>query len=65
MGLFNASGTDRPCQLCEHWAAHVAGGSHALCVRGNVRQVQASPERGCVFWVRAIGADDEEVPGRQ
>jgi hypothetical protein len=24
--------------------------------------VQAQPKRGCVHWVRAIGADDEEQP---
>jgi hypothetical protein len=33
-------------------------------VRGPV-QIQANPERGCVYWVRAIGIDDEpEQPNR-
>lgn len=59
MGLFNNSSADHPCRFCEHWGGDVAGGSHALCVRGDAQQVQASPERGCVFWVRATGADDD------
>lgn len=60
MGLFDDS-DDRPCRLCEHWGGDVAGGAHALCLRGG-RQVQAQPERGCVYWVRATGADDEARP---
>lgn len=62
MGLFNAPTTDRPCLYCEHWGGDVASGSHALCVRGDGRQVQANPARGCVFWVRATGSDDEPRP---
>jgi len=36
----------------------------AQCVRGGRVQIQANPERGCVYWVRATGSDDE-LPGRQ
>lgn len=63
MGLFTDSTTDRPCLNCEHWAGDIADGAHALCVRGDGRQVQAQPDRGCVFWIRAIGADDELPTG--
>ncbi|MGF6837097.1 hypothetical protein QF001_000964 [Paraburkholderia youngii] len=58
MGLFNDSTTDRHCKMCEHWGGDIAGGEHVLCVRDR-EQVQAQPERGCVFWVRCIGSDDE------
>jgi hypothetical protein len=59
MGLFDTSDMDRPCRQCEHWGGDIAEGSHALCLRGPGRQVQAQPDRGCVYWVRCIGADDE------
>jgi hypothetical protein len=58
MGLFTDT-ADHPCRLCEHWGGEVAGGAHALCVLGGRRYVQAMPERGCVHWLRCIGADDE------
>ncbi|ADG20418.1 hypothetical protein BC1002_6577 [Paraburkholderia atlantica] len=54
--------TDRPCRFCEHWGGDIAGGSHALCVRGGAWQVQANPERGCVYWIRAVGTDDDATP---
>lgn len=64
MGLFNETDTDRPCLWCEHFGGFVANGSHALCVHEGGRQVQANPARGCVFWVRAIGSDDESESGK-
>ncbi|MGF6633499.1 hypothetical protein OKW39_000650 [Paraburkholderia sp. MM6662-R1] len=57
--------TDRPCRFCEHWGGEVAGGSHALCVRGGGRQVQANPDSGCVYWVRAVGANDDSTQDDQ
>jgi hypothetical protein len=59
MGLFTDSTSDRQCRGCEFWAGDVADGSHILCMYGDRKQVQAQPERGCVHWVRATGADDE------
>jgi hypothetical protein len=64
MGLFQTDDKLRHCRRCEHWGDDVAGGSHALCLREDGRRVQANPEQGCVYWVRAIGVDDEEMPGR-
>lgn len=58
MSLFQIDG-ERPCRGCEHWGGDVAGGSHAKCTRGGRTQVQANPERGCVYCMRAIGSDDE------
>lgn len=63
MGLFTDSTTDRPCKFCEHWGGDIADGAHALCLHGGHRQVQALLERGCVYWVRATGSDDEDLPG--
>ena len=60
MGLFNEDRADHQCWRCEHWGGDVAGGSHALCLYGDRKQVQAQPERGCALWVRATGADDED-----
>jgi hypothetical protein len=51
--------TDRPCWTCEHVAGEIAGGLHALCVEGGRKYVQALPARGCVYWLRATGSDDE------
>jgi hypothetical protein len=62
MGLFNAPETDRHCLGCEHFAEWRAGGSAILCMHEGKPYVQAQPKRGCVHWVRAIGADDEEQP---
>ncbi|SEI43038.1 hypothetical protein SAMN05192539_1001346 [Paraburkholderia diazotrophica] len=59
MGLRDPYGTKHPCRECEHWDGDMPGTSHAYCVRNNRVQVQANGEYGCVFWVRAIGADDE------
>jgi hypothetical protein len=64
MGLFNTSDSDRPCRGCERWGGDVAGGMHALCLEGGRKYVQALPARGCVYWLRAVGADDEDLPDR-
>ena len=52
--------TDRPCWTCEHWGGFTPSGAHAFCVRNDGRQIEAMPERGCAFWVRATGAHDED-----
>jgi hypothetical protein len=59
MGLFNEQGTDRHCIGCEHFAEWRAGGAVILCMHEGRPYVQAMPDRGCVHWLRAIGADDE------
>jgi hypothetical protein len=61
MTLTNPYGTKRPCIGCEHFGGFVYEARLVRCVRGAV-QIQASPEQGCAFWVRAIGADDELLP---
>lgn len=59
MGLSDPYGTKHPCRECEHWGGPINGTSHAVCLRGCRVTVQADGERGCVFWVRATGSDDE------
>lgn len=61
--MFNPYSPAKPCLHCEHWGGWTAGGSHVKCVRDRV-QIQANPDQGCVFWVRAVGADDESQTGR-
>jgi hypothetical protein len=58
MSLSNPYGTPKPCVGCEHWGGDLADGSVCKCLRDRV-QIQANPDAGCVYWVRAIGADDE------
>jgi hypothetical protein len=60
MPPFDPYGTAKPCLGCEHWGGFIADGEHCKCLRGP-GQIQANPERGCVYWVRCIGADDEPV----
>jgi hypothetical protein len=62
MGLFDSTTTDRHCRRCDHWSSDIADGSHILCMYGGRKQVQAQPERGCVYYLRCVGADDEEQP---
>jgi hypothetical protein len=57
--LNNPYGTARPCRGCEHWAGDVPGTTDACYCLYDRLQVQANKRQGCVFWVRAIGADDE------
>lgn len=57
--LNNPYGNSRPCRGCEHWGGDVGGTTDACyCLREGLRHVQANKLHGCVFWVRAIGADD-------
>lgn len=58
--LNNPYGVSRPCRGCEHWGGDVPNTLHAsVCLRDGRTQVQANREHGCVFWLRAIGVDDE------
>lgn len=50
----------QPCSRCEHYTGLDSSGSHAVCMRGPGIQIQTFPKFGCVFWVRAIGADAED-----
>lgn len=59
MNLRDPYGTKHPCRECEHFGGDMPGTSHADCLRGNEIRVQADGKRGCVFWVRATGSDDE------
>ena len=47
------------CWHCTQFLALVYQGSAAKCSRGGIR---AMPERGCAFWEREVGADDEAGP---
>jgi hypothetical protein len=49
----------RPCWHCTDYLGLIPGGSAAQCARGGIR---ALPGRGCAFWVRETGADDEPEP---
>ncbi len=60
---FNPYATNpRPCWHCLHFLALTVGGSAALCGRkrsGPSTAVVASPRRGCAFFDREVGVDDE------
>lgn len=55
-------GTPRPCRGCEHWGGNVTGTQSTICLK-NEGQVQPRAESGCACWVRAIGSDDDYLPG--
>ncbi len=48
---------DRPCWHCEHIIE--MRGSYAWCGHGGTPHMRQMPERGCAFWLRAVGADDD------
>lgn len=47
----------RPCRTCAHFGE--MRGPHAWCLHGG-GSLRQQPERGCAFWVRETGADDEQ-----
>jgi len=59
---FNPHTEPRPCWHCVHFGASIHGGTAAWCERPGCAPVHASPARGCAFFVREIGADDEPGP---
>ncbi len=65
MPHFDPYGNPRPSVRCEHFAEFRAGGSIVLCGHGGREQVIAQPEQGCVYWVRATGADDDKPERRR
>ena len=54
--------TALPCRGCEHWGGDIPGTPSANCQRDG-GQSSTSAESGRVFWVRAIGSDDDYLPG--
>ena len=53
------SASPQACWHCTHYMALVYQGSAARCRRGGIK---AMPDRGCAFWEREVGADDEPGP---
>jgi hypothetical protein len=62
---FQPYGKDRRCRCCEHWGGDVPGTGHAVCLRFTHKQIQTFGKRGCAFWVRAIGFDEEPTSARR
>lgn len=60
--LAGSAATDRPCWHCTHWGGWAWEGPAGRCTRPNSAAVQAIPERGCAYWTREPGADDESGP---
>ncbi len=47
-----------PCRHCAHFGGMTAGDSAAICLfRGLM--IRSMPERGCAYWEREPGADDD------
>ena len=51
----------RPCWACTFFEGFTAQGTAALCGRRGTSKVVAGPDRGCAFWEREVGTDDEPV----
>jgi len=49
---------DRPCRFRERWARWDTSGA-AVCGLDDRVQIVAQPDRGCAFWTREPGADDD------
>jgi hypothetical protein len=62
MGLYQNDSPARGCFWCEHYAGQIADYSHAACARDKYPLVQARPRSACVYWVRAVGLDDDTLP---
>ena len=56
---FNPWGEPRPCWWCQWYGGISPEGRHGLCDRPRACRVTALPERGCAFYEREPGADDE------
>jgi hypothetical protein len=53
---------DQPCRYCTHYAGVAWGDpSVAWCGR-ETRRVVSQPERGCAFYLRLTGVDDDLPP---
>ena len=53
---------DRACWHCQHFGAMIYAGTAAWCARPGAAPVIATPARGCAYWGREPGADDEPGP---
>ena len=51
---------ERACWHCRHYLALVYQGSAVRCALPP--GIRATPARGCAFWEREVGADDEPGP---
>lgn len=60
MGLFQDRTEGQPCWECEHWGGWDSSGCYAVCLQGSGVTIKQGPQYGCAFWLRAIGADDEQ-----
>lgn len=59
-GPGTAESVGRRCQTCEHWSGMINAVGAAVCWKNYPQQtVMTYPERGCSFWLRAIGSDDD------
>lgn len=59
MGLFQDYHEDHECWRCEHWGGDMPGTIHAFCERPKTPGLNTFACRGCAFWVRATGSDDD------
>ena len=60
MGYFSPHVQARPCRWCRFFVGMDACGS-AVCRQGGYTFLQAAPQRGCAFFEREPGADDDRV----
>lgn len=58
----SSHGQDRPCWHCQHFGGLVYQDTAARCRRPGGVPIAAQPARGCAFWVREVGTDDETGP---
>ena len=56
---FDPWGELHPCWWCRWWAGVDSSGAHGLCDTPHTCRVTALPSRGCAFYEREPGADDE------
>jgi hypothetical protein len=54
------TGSAQVCWHCTHFQALVYRGTAARCALPP--GIRAMPDRGCAFWKREVGADDEPGP---
>lgn len=52
---------DRHCRYCAHWLRWDPSDA-AVCGLDKQVQIVAQPERGCAYWQREPGADDDLAP---
>ena len=50
---------DRPCRWCTHYGGPAWGDPSVAWCNNDRRHVVALPERGCAFFLRLTGVDDD------